>query len=286
MSRSLSTSEFAQALGISESSVRRLTDAGHIKITRTKGGHRRIPISAAIRYVRETKPVIVRPDLLGLDSTFSGTGKSTDHSDKMLRLLESGNAAAVISFTQSLYANGMSVAELCDGPIRIAMQHIGERWPQDRRAIYIEHRALTLCVRALNQMRTAISAPKEPCVKAMGAGTPGNTYLLPTLMSALVLYDVGYYDTDLGPNTPLDVLADAVAEEQPKIVWLSVSDPLRSRVQEHELYQLAASVKQHGSTLVIGGRYAGELHTSGTSDWTYCASMQELHEIATRLIRD
>ena len=63
----LSTSEFAAAIGASESSVRRMADSGELQIHRTRGGHRRIPAAEAIRYVRENNVAIVRPDLLGLD---------------------------------------------------------------------------------------------------------------------------------------------------------------------------------------------------------------------------
>ncbi len=61
MQRMLSTSDFAAAIGISESSVRRLADSGDLEIHRTRGGHRRIPVSEAIRYVRETAHVSCDP---------------------------------------------------------------------------------------------------------------------------------------------------------------------------------------------------------------------------------
>ena len=48
----VSTSEFAEAIGISESSARRLADSGEIRIQSAQGGHRKIPVSEAIRYVR------------------------------------------------------------------------------------------------------------------------------------------------------------------------------------------------------------------------------------------
>lgn len=66
MTRTISTSELAKALGISDSSVRRLVDSGELEIHRTQGGHRRIPIPEAIRYVRQTQSPVAVPELLGL----------------------------------------------------------------------------------------------------------------------------------------------------------------------------------------------------------------------------
>src|SRR3954470_5354840 len=65
MEKLLTTKEFAEAIGASESSLRRWTNSGAIRTSRTVGGHRRIPLSEAIRFIRETGATIVRPDLLG-----------------------------------------------------------------------------------------------------------------------------------------------------------------------------------------------------------------------------
>ncbi len=282
MLRSLSTSEFARALGVSDSSVRRLADSGEIEIHRTKGGHRRVPIAAAIRYVRQTRSPLARPDLLGLDLDALAAAGEGDATAKFLRLLEAGRAAAVISFLQSLYASGMPLAAICDGPIRGAIAEIGARWPHDRRAIFIEHRAVTLCVRALGQLRAAVLAPEDDAPEAMGGGITGDIYLLPTMMTSLVLSDVGFNDVDLGPNTPLDVLADAVAEETPALVWLSLSEPLRSNVQAHQLQHLAEVAAAHDSLLVIGGKYARDVRPGTEEAWVFCESMQGLHAVATK----
>ena len=66
MKKLLSTSEFASAIGISESSVRRLADSGIVSIQRTKGGHRKIPVEEAIRYVRAEGIQLENPNLLGI----------------------------------------------------------------------------------------------------------------------------------------------------------------------------------------------------------------------------
>ena len=66
MKRLLSPKELADAIGVSESSLKRWADAGRLQVARTEGGHRRIPIAEAVRFIRDTGAVVVRPDLLGL----------------------------------------------------------------------------------------------------------------------------------------------------------------------------------------------------------------------------
>lgn len=284
MVRSLSTSEFAKALGVSDSSVRRMADAGDLEIQRTRGGHRRIPISEAVRYIRETRAKVHHPELLGLEIAPQELDSVSTNS-KMLEVLEAGHATAVIGLLQLLYASGMNIAEICDGPILSAMKQIGDRWPHDKRAIFVEHRATILCCRALNQLRLSIPDPDEDAPKAIGAAMTGDMYLMPTLIVSLMLHEIGFNDINLGPNTPLDVLADAVMDERPKLVWLSIAEPIRSKSQITEAIKLAEVAKSQAATMVIGGRHALDLNTSVAGmnrdcPWIHCNSMSQFRRLA------
>ncbi|MEM9368001.1 MAG: excisionase family DNA-binding protein [Planctomycetota bacterium] len=285
MPKLLSTSEFAAALGVSESSVRRLADAGELQIHRTRGGHRRIPIPEAVRYVRATQTRILRPDLLGLEFDPSEVEpKSAD--EKMLEVLKAGHASAVISLMQSLYAGGMGIAELCDGPVSHAMGEIGAAWPHDKRAIFIEHRAVILCCRALNQLRLSIAEPETDAPQAIGGAMSGDRYLLPTLMASLVIHELGFNETNLGPDLPLDVLMDCVVDEKPALVWLALAEPVRSRTQFNEILKLAGVAAECHTYFVVGGRHASELDRmigpSATISWDYCETMKCLEAKASR----
>ncbi len=276
MHRVLSTSEFAEAVGISESSARRLADSGEIRIQRTKGGHRKIPVSEAIRYARETRSQIQRPDLLGLHKepdSYKGTTSSQTWSDRLLTSLTEGHYQSVIALMQAMYVDNISIAEICDGPIRYAMNEIGSIWPQDKRSIFIEHRATVLCVRALCQIRLSLPDIAESAPTAMGAAPQDDPYLLPSLMASLVLHECGFDEVNLGPNTPVDVLADSVEDERPTIVWLAITNPLRSRTHHREIENLANVVSEYGGMFLIGGKNGNTYTGSGAQ---HCGSMNEL----------
>ena len=57
----LTPKELAEAIGASESSIRRWVDTGDIRVARTAGGHRRITLSEAIRFIRQIEAPVVRP---------------------------------------------------------------------------------------------------------------------------------------------------------------------------------------------------------------------------------
>jgi len=69
----LTPKDLADAIGVSESSMRRWVDSGRLKMTRTAGGHRRIEINEAIRFIRESGTPVVHPEILGLADITSAT---------------------------------------------------------------------------------------------------------------------------------------------------------------------------------------------------------------------
>jgi hypothetical protein len=86
------------------------------------------------------------------------------------------------------------------------------------------------------------------------------------------------------------VLADAVVDERPQLIWLSVNESVRSRTQQLEVFKLAKVAASHGTAFVIGGRHAMELATNGDQEmkaepgWILCRTMAELERVALRFV--
>src|SRR3954454_12934394 len=161
----LTPKELADAIGASESSLRRWVDGGDIRMTRTAGGHRRIPLAEAVRVVRKIGATVVRPDLLGLgDLGGSGAdaqfpGKSDE--EKLYETLRAGERNTAIGLVVSWYLAGRSLPGLVDGPVRRAMHRLGELWRHDERGILVEHRATAVCVEAVATLR-GLLPPADP----------------------------------------------------------------------------------------------------------------------------
>src|SRR6478736_3082348 len=65
----VSPKQVARAIGVSESSLKRWCDQGLITTVKTAGGHRRIPVQEALRFVREQNHEIVEPHILAMTAT-------------------------------------------------------------------------------------------------------------------------------------------------------------------------------------------------------------------------
>ncbi len=254
----LSPKELGKAVGVSESTLKRWADEGEIRVYRTAGGHRRIDLSEAVRFIRKTGMPVREPRLLGLsalDGPFDPVNYPADAAKLMRAALEEGDTSRFRAMLVSTYLAGRSVAEVCDGPIAEAMHAIGEFWQHRNDGILIEHRATDTCIAALNQLRSLLVRPDPGAPRAIGGAFSNDPYLVPSLMAATVLSSEGWDATNLGPETPVDVLVGAVEQLDVRLVWLSVSVERKS-VHLHEDLNDLADRLQHRSdvSIAVGGR--------------------------------
>lgn len=258
MKQLLSPRKVAAAIGVSESTLKRWADEGLIKATRTAGGHRRIPVTEAIRFVRETQARIVDPTILGLSDVEglaeSPLAGSEDRIEQMLDALTSGRSTRVRGIITQLFLDGMLLTELCDDVIGPTMHRIGLIWRDREDGIFLEHRATDMCLHALHHVQTLI-AVDDGAPAAVGGAPPNDPYLIPTLMSSLCLRDAGIRALSLGGDTPLDALIHAADHAQARLAWVSISAPPAPELTE-QLNAFAANLETRGACLVIGGREA------------------------------
>jgi len=257
MSSVLSPKQLAEAIGVSESSVKRWIDAGRIPVSRTEGGHRRISVPDAVKFIRESDSQVVRPDLLGLP-TLDATVDDVRLTEKADALFYDGLYNGTSSYAQallmSIYLSGRPLAEVFDGPVRSAMMKLGELWLNDENGIFLEHRATDMCLQSITRIRTNIPPADNDAPAAVGGAPSGDPYILPSTMVATILADMGFLDHNLGPDTPIATLSRAAKMCDAKLVWLSVSSPDVPDSVVKEIATLANSLAERNVPLVVGGR--------------------------------
>ncbi len=279
MKRLLSPRDLADAIGVSESSLKRWADAGKIQVSRTEGGHRRIPLAEAVRFIRDTGAVVVRPDVLGLGEV--AANESTDPDEALFQHLREGRGREARGLLMARYLAGESIAALADGPIMTAMARLGELWQHDPRGVFIEHRATDCCLQAVTNLRSLFEPPADGPI-AVGGAPGGDPYLLPSMLAAAVLASEGLRAVNLGPDTPIASLRHAIAHHRPRLVWLSLSSPIAPALDD-EAAAMARELAAAHRALVIGGRHRHELVTT-TRAACVVSSMAELAAFARGLI--
>lgn len=273
----LSPRDLARAIGVSESSLKRWADQGLIQVARTAGGHRRIAVSDAIRFIRESGTPVLRPDLLGLNlpTPQSPSADPTPPAELFYRLLVEGQGNEAGAWLIDRYINGVEVEALCDGPVREALARVGELWQGDfDDGVMREHRATDVCVSALNQLRLAVE-PKDASLLAIGGAPSDDPYLIPSVMAATVIASKGVRTVNLGPQSPITVLVRAVRSHAAAFAWLSLSSDVGEARRADEISALADALRGLGATLIVGGRALPALRPT-LPNVIYGASMGEL----------
>jgi len=256
----LSPRELADVMGVSESSVKRWADDGSLRARRTAGGHRRIAVPDAVRFIRETGAAVVRPHVLGLPEVagiIERAGSGNDE-EALFEWLRDGDARDVRGLLQARYLEGAALSALIDGPVRGAMQRLGELWLQGEAGIFEEHRATDVLLAALRRLAALLPEPGAGAPVAVGGAPEDDPHLLATLGVALVLTEAGFHTANLGPDTPAASLVAAARDLAPRLLWVSVTSHLLGSLAAF-WRELLAGVPEE-TQIVAGGRCLGDDH--------------------------
>ena len=281
--RSLSPRAFAESVGLSESSIRRWVDSGIIRASKTAGGHRRISAAEALKLIRDRGLRVVRPEFLALDAEGLAAANSPEVvTDRLYRLFSEGQASQACALVTSLFVQGWSAAEICDGPLRESMRRIGEVGQDDGTDIFIEHRATEICVRALNHLSGHTDSRGDAPV-ALGGALAGDPFQIPSLMAAFVLGAQGFQSINTGADTPLNALRAAVTRHQPELVWLSMSISSIPSTVASQVGAFASELERDGISLIVGGRGVTNCRSSLPPSVHHASTMRELAAFARGL---
>lgn len=277
----LSPKDLAAAIGVSESSLKRWVDSGRLTVQRTAGGHRRIPLQEAVRFVRSEGYRVQDPVCFGVLCTNSGE-EAPDLDVAVFDAMQMGDAERARALITTAYLAGASVASLCDGPLRQAMHRLGELWKHGQDGIAVEHHATSICIQVVEQLRQFQPDPRSDAPVAVGGGSAEDPYLVPSQMAGVVLTECGYRAINLGPHTPNNVLLAAVAKHKPVLVWRSLTGVMALEKTEQDLRELAG--KLGDIPLVIGGRHAPLISTGTIPGVQTVGTMCELAAFARALV--
>jgi len=275
--------QVALAIDVSESSVKRWCDRGIIPSVKTAGGHRRIPISSVMTYLRSTSQPLVSPEVLGLPPAVGRTAwVLTRARDEVVKSLLAGEEVKTRQILFDLWLGGRSVAMIGDDVIAPAFEKIGEGWNCSEVDIYQERRAVEIMLRILFELRLG-TPPGKPERIAIGGTTSGDNYSLPTTLVEVVLQAAGWTARSMGSSVPPQSFATAIEHNRPRLFWLSVSASQAPEEFLAGLNLIAKACERNGTSLVVGGAGSLPLRDKFPESVTCCTNMTELSDYATQI---
>lgn len=255
MKKLVTPKQVAQAINVSESSLKRWCDQGLLTAIRTAGGHRRLAVDDVFQFLRKSGQQLVRPELLGLPSNTGQAAVVIGRAREQIQeALISGDEDQCRRIIFDLYLAGQSACEICDHVLAMAFHEIGDRWECGEVSIYRERRACEIAFKMLHELRMAIRTPQPGAPVAVGGTLSCDPYRLPNAMIELVLRELGWQATSLGTSLPLATISEAIRESRPRLLWLSLSciDSVPTFLENYA--QLHRAATETGAAVVVGGR--------------------------------
>lgn len=280
----LSPRQVAEALGVSESSVKRWSDDGLLATQKTAGGHRKLARADVLRFVREQGYDVGKPELLGLARAPRGPGADEARRDQLVAALVAGDGEAIRRLVVGPFARGEPLTQLFDERVAPALRELGTRWEHGSVRVFEEHRAIGLVHRALHDIRQLLAHPprgRRP--HAIVATMTGDPYTVAVAMAELTLHEAGWTVTNLGPDNPAETLVEAIEVLRPRLVciginWVRDADEFAAR---HAVISDAARAGR--AAVVIGGVRATPELRARIHYATCAANLRELIDFAATL---
>ncbi|WP_442510124.1 helix-turn-helix domain-containing protein [Novipirellula sp. SH528] len=258
-----SPKQVADALQVSESSVKRWCDRGTIPTIRTVGGHRRIALDGLQTFLTQADRALVNPDVLGLPALLSCrkseiSGAETDYQRRFRSAMAVGDEPTCRKILQNQIEHrqserGQTRAEIAELLIADAMHGLGEAWCSNELDVYQERRACGIAHQLISELTATLPPPKSTALTAVGGAPEGDHYQLPMMLVQLALREMGWNSVCLGNHLPLQSFVQAAHDYQTDLVWLSVSAMTDAAAFIAQETKLAADLGEH-IPLLVGGR--------------------------------
>jgi len=269
----------ALAIGVSEASIKRWCDKDVLYFEKTAGGHRRIPMSSVISFLKDNPRQLTSPEVLGLPMSFSKNELSLSQAcDQMRQALIAGDENLCFQIAFNLFMVGHKLSAICDQVIALAFHRLGELWQHGDVEIYQERRGVEITRRLLHKFREMLPPPPADAPVAIGATLRDDPYTLPGLMVELCLIENGWRAEFYGCGHPAPTLAAAINDIQPRIVWLNVSAFDSAELFLSDYQTIWNQAELMNVAVVLGGR---ALNHEIRQQMTYSAFCDTLEHMMT-----
>ena len=268
---------------VSESTIKRWSDAGMLRCRKTIGGHRKFELEDIMEFQNQC-------DLAKTEAAEKGKAECSSELKRLLNESDfqglanrykqaalAGQSVLVLSLLSQSNQHGFSLATIGEEIIKPAMHEVGEMWRTGKIRVLDEHLATLSTIEALTDLHGQVAKNASPARIAIVGCSEGELHQLASILVRDMLEAEGWKVIYLGSHTPLFSFAEAINRFKPQIVCISITmmDNLERAVRDYEALRRTAS--KHETKIIIGGaalkndevraRFRGALYLESLHDF-------------------
>lgn len=286
VARFLTTRQLARRWMVSEATIKRWADAGHLRFSRTVGGHRRFALEEVARFQAERGlggPAAVAAASPASATPRAGAGRRAaaarvrEAAKAFLEAVLQGREGAATATLLELYLDGIGPAKIFDEVVADAMRRVGEGWHGGRLSVADEHLATRAAFRAVEAVGGPARRKAEGGRFAVCCAVEDELHDMAALCAQVVLEDLGWRVQNLGANTPFFALSEFVTRGRPQLVCVSSSTEQSALGRGADEYrQFLDAARSAGARVALGGegfrdagvrrRFPADLHAGSLKE--------------------
>lgn len=245
---------------VSESTIKRWTDAGALKCRKTVGGHRKFELEDILEFQNHCAPCLKSlAEARGsaeVDGELEHLLATTDFTELSERFKQAALAARndfASSLLDKYHRHGLSLATIAEEIIRPAMHDIGEMWRAGEIGVIDEHLATMATTQALDDLNSKSEKQHDANRLALVGCSEGELHHLASSLVRDLLESHGWQVIYFGQHTPIFSFSEAVTRFKPSLVCISITmtDNLERAARDYEGLRRCAA--KHGAKIVMGG---------------------------------
>ncbi len=254
----LTTRQLARMWQVSEATIKRWADAGHLHSQKTLGGHRRFALSEVLRFegergLADTAEKRVARAQASVSSSLSASSKQSEAREQFFAAIAVGHEAEATATLLKSHLDQMPPIRILEEIVAVSLQRVGDLWHSDEMSVADEHLATRTAIRAIEVLRNSIRPAQGGGPVAICCAVEDEQHEVATLCVQLLLESEGWSVRNLGANTPFFALSDAVQKHRPRLVCISSTTNIALSRYAREYAQFQTLAKKHRAHIALGG---------------------------------
>ncbi|HVF57596.1 MAG TPA: B12-binding domain-containing protein [Pyrinomonadaceae bacterium] len=279
----LTTRQLARLWLVSEATIKRWADAGHLHFNRTIGGHRRFSFEEVTRFQAERGlgraafAAARRRASLDVPDDAAADFDMLLAAERFFEAIAAGREGMATAILLEPYMRGVELSKLFDETVAVAMWRVGKLWHGGEMSVADEHLATRTAVRAVESLSISVRHGHTGAERqAICCATEEEYHEIPILCVQVLLESEGWSVKNFGANTPFFALTDAVEKYSPALVCVSSTTHSALERNARDYAEFRRAVKARRARIVLGGegfrnpatrqRFPADLHAESFRD--------------------